>query len=88
MENKSTILKLYEDNIDEIYSKSVKNLETMKNISEKTEKLTNGLNKEQQIIFNEITNLENEKNEIIFKNIFVEAFSMATNIILENLNKK
>lgn len=88
MENKSTILKLYEDNIDEIYSKSIKNLETMRNISEKTEKLTNGLNKEQQIIFNEITNLENEKNEIIFKNIFVEAFSMATNIILENLNKK
>lgn len=88
MENKSTILKLYEDNIDEIYSKSVENLETMKNISEKTEKLTNGLNKEQQIIFNEITNLENEKNEIIFKNIFVEAFSMATNIILESLNKK
>lgn len=88
MENKSTILKLYEDNIDKIYSKSVENLETMKNISEKTEKLTNGLNKEQQIIFNEITNLENEKNEIIFKNIFVEAFSMATNIILENLNKK
>lgn len=88
MKNKSMILKLYEDNIDEIYSKSVKNLETMKNISEKTEKLTNGLNKEQQIIFNEITNLENEKNEIIFKNIFVEAFSMATNIILESLNKK
>lgn len=88
MENKSTILKLYEDNIDKIYSKSVENLETMKNISEKTEKLTNGLNKEQQIIFNEITNLENEKNEIIFKNIFVEAFSMATNIILESLNKK
>lgn len=84
MENKSTILKLYEDNIDEIYSKSIENLETMKNISEKTEKLTNGLNKEQQIIFNEITNLENEKNEIIFKNIFVEAFSMATNIILES----
>lgn len=88
MKNKSMILKLYEDNIDEIYSKSVKNLETMKNISEKTEKLTNGLNKEQQIIFNEITNLENEKNEIIFKNIFVEAFSIATNIILESLNKK
>lgn len=88
MENKSTILKLYEDNIDEIYSKSIENLETMRNISEKTEKLTNGLNKEQQIIFNEITNLENEKNEIIFKNIFVEAFSMATNIILESLNKK
>lgn len=88
MENKSIILKLYEDNIDEIYSKSIENLETMKNISEKTEKLTNGLNKEQQIIFNEITNLENEKNEIIFKNIFVEAFSMATNIILESLNKK
>lgn len=87
MNNKEKILKLYEDNIDEIYSKAVERLELPKKIVRETERFTVSLDKKQQHIFNNILSLECEKNEVIYKNIFVEAFNLATNIILESINK-
>lgn len=87
MKGKENILQLYENNIDSIYSKSVKKSEITKNIIKETEKLTITLNQEQRDIFDCILDLESEKNEVIYKNIFVEAFSLAISLIIEGINK-
>lgn len=87
MKGKENILQLYENNIDAIYSKSVKKSEITKNIIKETEKLIITLNQEQRDIFDCILDLESEKNEVIYKNIFVEAFSLAISLIIEGINK-
>lgn len=82
MENK-TILQLYETFIDEIYTMTVSKLEVTKKIDEQETLLRETLTEEQKEIINKLNNYENEKNEMVNKNTFVYAFSLATKLFVE-----
>ena len=83
MENKETILQLYETFIDEIYTMTVSKLEVTKKIDEQETLLRETLTEKQKEIINKLNNYENEKNELVNQNTFVYAFSLATKLFLE-----
>ncbi len=83
MENKETILQLYENYADEIYTMTVSKLEVTKKIDEQESLLRKTLTKEQKEIINKLNDYENEKNEMVNQNTFVYGFSLATKLFLE-----
>lgn len=83
MEDKQTILKLYEMCVDDIYKMTSVDLELSKKINEKEDLLN--LTKEQKNILEEINNYRNERTVELTKNTFIYAFSLANKLIIESL---
>lgn len=85
MEDKQTILKLYENFINDIYSMSKEKLEINKRISEEQEKLNVTLTDEQKELIDNVKTLENESHELVNRDTFVFAYQLATKLIIESL---
>lgn len=86
MKDDKTILKLYDKYIDDIYSMTKDNIEISKKVVELENVLLPTLTKEQKELLNQISNLENDRTDILTKNTFKFAYSLATNLIVESLN--
>lgn len=85
MKDDKTILKLYDKYIDDIYSMTKDNIEISKKVVELENVLLPTLTKEQKELLNQISNLENDRTDILTKNTFKFAYSLATNLIVESL---
>ncbi len=85
MENKETILKLYNVCQDDILSMNPKNMEITKKIAELTEPLYKTLSKEQIQTLEKISNLECERNKIVNEQVFQYGYSLATKLLVESL---
>lgn len=88
MEDQKTILELYQTFVDKIYVQTVEKNNICEKISEQQDKLNPTLTKEQLEILRTINELENEKNELVYKNVFVFAYQLATKSLLEGLGIK
>lgn len=86
MKDDKTILKLYDKYIDDIYSMTKDNIEISKKVVELENVLLPTLTKEQKELLNQISNLENDRTDILTKNTFKFAYSLATNLIVESIN--
>ena len=82
MEDKKTLEELFECNMDKIYTETDEKLEINKQISELTDKLNKTLSEEQKQLLEEINQKEDEKRDIINKNTFIFAYSLATKSII------
>lgn len=83
---KNSISDLYEKYIDDIYSSiTYENLEISKKVLEFENILLSTLNQEQKELLNKISNLENDRTDLITKETFKFAYSLATNLIVESL---
>jgi len=85
LEDKKTLEELFECNMDKIYTETDEKLEINKQISELTDKLNKTLSEEQKQLLEEINQKEDEKRDIINKNTFIFAYSLATKSIIEGL---
>lgn len=88
MKDKKTILKLYEVFMDEIYKVSYEEEQKQKKVEVLEDRLWKTLNKEQKKLYDMIISCESCKAEEINKQTFVYAFSLATQIFVEGLEKK
>lgn len=86
MKDDGTILKLYDKYTNDIYDMTKDNIEISKKIVELENVLLPTLTKEQKELLNQISNLENDRTDILTKNTFKFAYSLATNLIVESLN--
>ena len=84
---KEKILELYENYIDEIYSSTMNEdkLKLSKEISDLTDKFYLTLTKEQEKILKELQEKEDKKQELVYRNVFLFFFSLATNLFAEGL---
>ena len=83
---KNSISDLYEKYIDDIYSSiTYENLEISKKVLEFENILLSTLNQEKKELLNKISNLENDRTDLITKETFKFAYSLATNLIVESL---
>lgn len=84
---KEKILELYENYMDDIYSSTMNEdkLKLSKEISDLTDKFYLTLTKEQEKILKELQEKEDEKQELVYRNVFVFAFSLATDLFAEGL---
>ena len=84
---KEKILELYENYIDDIYSSTMNEdkLKLSKEISDLTDKFYLTLTKEQEKILKELQEKEDKKQELVYKNVFVFASSLGTNLFAEGL---
>lgn len=85
MEDKKTLEELFECNMDKIYTETDEKLEINKQISELTDELNKTLTDEQKKLLDEINQKEDEKRDIINKNTFVFAYSLAVKSIIQSL---
>lgn len=83
MEN--CILNLYNKYIDDIYNMSKENLEISKKVVELENNLLPTLSKAQKELLDKINNLENDRTDLLTKETFKFAYSLATNLIVESL---
>lgn len=88
MEDKETISKLYSMCKEDIYKMKSQNIEITKKIAEETDILYKNLTEEQIQIIDKINQYENERVEIINKEVFKYAFSLATKLFAEGLTEK
>lgn len=86
MKDDETILKLYDKYTNDIYDMTKDNIEISKKIVELENVLLPTLTKEQKELLNQISNLENDRTDILTKNTFKFAYSLATNLIVESIN--
>ena len=84
---KEKILELYENYIDAIYSSTMNEdkLKLSKEISDLTDKFYLTLTKEQEKILKELQEKEAEKQELVYRNVFVFAFSLGIDLFAEGL---
>ena len=84
---KEKILELYENYIDEIYSSTMNEdkLKLSKEISDLTDKFYLTLTKEQEKILKELQEKEDKKQELVYRNVFVFAFSLGIDLFAEGL---
>ena len=84
---KEKILELYENYIDDIYSSTMNEdkLKLSKEISDLTDKFYLTLTKEQEKILKELQEKEDEKQELVYRNVFVFAFSLGIELFAEGL---
>ena len=87
MENKDTILELYENAIDNIYKSTVENSSYTNEIIKNEEELEKTLTKEQKEKLEQINEYHQKRNEEIFKEIWISAYSKATKLIVEGLKE-
>lgn len=85
MENKETILQLYDNYIDEIYTANSEKLEVSKEISDLENEFDKTLSEEQKKLLDKIRSKESEKNELIYKQVFIFAYSLANRLMIESL---
>lgn len=85
MEGKETIEELFEQYMDNIYTETDEKLEINREISELTDKLNKTLSDEQKQLLEQINLKEDEKHDIINKNTFVFAYSLANKLFAESL---
>lgn len=85
MKDDKTILKLYDTYINDIYDMTPENLEISKKVVEFENLLLPTLTKEQKELLNKISDLENDRTDLITKETFKFAYSLATNLIVESL---
>lgn len=85
MEDKETLIEIFEQNMDKIYTDTDEKLEINKEIADLTEELNKTLTDEQKELLDKINNKEDEKQDIINRNTFVFAYSLATKSIIEGL---
>jgi len=85
LEGKETIEEIFEQNMDKIYTDTVEKLEINKEISDLTDELNKTLTDEQKKLLDEINQKEDEKRDIINKNTFVFAYSLAVKSIIQSL---
>ena len=71
--------------MDKIYTDTVEKLEINKEISDLTDELNKTLTDEQKKLLDEINQKEDEKRDIINKNTFVFAYSLAVKSIIQSL---
>lgn len=87
MENKDTILELYEYDIDNIYTGTVENSSYTNEIIKNEEELERTLTKEQKEKFEQINVYHQKRNEEIYKKIWITAYSKATKLLVEGLKE-
>lgn len=86
---KINIENLYELYADEIYNKAneqTKELQIKK--ANKLDELNSNLNSEQITLLKEILELETQRKEIVDKEMFTFAFSLALKLVYEGLDKE
>ena len=88
MESKETILKLYDNFIDDIYAMTPKNNVNLSKLVALEEELNKSLNDKQKELLNSINELEAQRDENVYKEIFVFAYSLATKLLVEGLGKE
>lgn len=86
MKDDKTILKLYDKYIDDIYSMTKDNIEISKKVVELENVLLPTLTKEQKELLNQINNYKNDRTDLLTKETFKFAYSLATNLIVESIN--
>ncbi len=84
--NKKTILKLYDTFMDDIYTMTSKKYKLSKQLSDLEDSLNKTLTDEQRNLLDKINHLETEKNEETYKQVFVYAYSLATKLTIEGLD--
>lgn len=87
MENKETILKLYELFILNGLNSTPQYSEMLSKYTELREELNQSLTKEQKEKLDILEELERNMNTEDNQQVFVEGFSVATKLIMESLNK-
>ena len=87
MENKETILKLYDNFMDDIYTMPPENKKMSEKIAVLEEKLNKTLTDEQKKLLEQIDEIETKRVENVYKEVFVFAYSLATKLIIEGLGK-
>ena len=87
MENKEELIKLYESKIDEIYGNTINNSSYTDKIKCLEDELIQILTDQQKEQLQKINEYKQQQNEEIYKNIFVSAFSLATKLFVEGINK-
>ena len=88
MKDKETILKLYDNFMDEIYTMTPENHIFLSEIATLEDKLNKTLTDQQKKILNKINELESQRVENVYKEVFVFAYSLATKLIVEGLDKE
>lgn len=83
--NDETILKLYKNFSNEIYSMTNEKLEISKKICEQEELLKPTLTEQQKQILATLNEYETQKNELVYKNNFIFGFKLATKLFVEGL---
>lgn len=83
---KKTILELYENYADKIYDKALSK-KLSNEVSFLEDKLLENLSEEQKKLLDEINTKKSEKEEIIYREMFVSAFSLATRLFVEGLKE-
>jgi hypothetical protein len=85
LEGKEAIEEIFEQNMDKLYTDTDEKLEINKEISDLTDELNKTLTDEQKKLLDEINQKEDEKRDIINKNTFVFAYSLAVKSIIQSL---
>lgn len=88
MQDKETILKLYDNFMDDIYTMTPENKELSLLKVDLENKLNNSLTEEQKNLLNKIDELETKRVENVYKQVFVFAYSLATKLLVEGLGKE
>lgn len=85
MKKKENILKQYEIHADKIYNTTLDTLDIVQEIEILQDKLNNTFTEEQKKLFEELKDKENKKNEELYKNMFIEGFSLSTKLLVEGM---
>lgn len=85
MKNNEAILKLYDKYTEDIYSMTQDNLEISKKIIELENLLLPTLTKEQKELLKKINTYKSNKTDLLTKETFKFAYSLATNLIIESI---
>ena len=87
MEDNKTILELYENYVDDIYSMTSEKLEISNKISKQEQLFLRTLTDEQKELIDTLNLYQEEKEELVRKQAFVFAYKLATNLLIESLDK-
>lgn len=85
MVNKKNILKLYENFVDGIYTMTNEEKNILGEIVILEDRLNATLTDEQKKLLDEIHTKENKRQEELYKNMFIEGFSLATKLFVEGM---
>lgn len=85
MNDKEEIINLFESKVEEIYQITPEKQLINNKISKELEIFIDSLDNDQKEIFNKIQEYETEKDDLVHKQIFVYAFSLATKLFTEGL---
>lgn len=86
MKDRKTILDLYNNYRDDIYTMTPEKMDISKKILQQEEVLLKTLTKEQKEILDKLNQYIEEKNEISHKQAFIFSYKLATNLLIEALD--